>query len=153
VSVHVSSWAWRQTVGSAAAKLLLVKLADNANDLGQAWPSHRRLARECEMSRRTVQRRLEELETLGLVTIVEEQRKGRSNLYQLAFLDVRHSDAPTDSDVRHFDAAGAPPVTQQVRHSSDALTVSNRQEPSPRERAEIASQIRKSLRLGKRGAA
>ena len=74
MSVHVSAWAWKQTVGDAGAKLLLLKLADQANDSGECFPSHRSLAMECEMSRRTVQRKLELLYELGLVVAEPRMR-------------------------------------------------------------------------------
>ena len=46
----LSSWAWQQEVDDPSAKLVLVKLADSANDDGVCWPSHRKLARDCGLS-------------------------------------------------------------------------------------------------------
>jgi len=81
VSVRVSSWAWDQTLGDPEAKLLLLKLADQANDDGVCWPSQRTLERSTELSVRTIQRRQGYLVERGLLVVIE--RPGRSNLYQL----------------------------------------------------------------------
>jgi hypothetical protein len=70
VSAHVSSWAWKQRVGDDGAKLVLLKLADNANDEGVAWPSRATLLAECEVSEDTVKRRLRKLRELELVIVV-----------------------------------------------------------------------------------
>jgi hypothetical protein len=72
VSVHVSSWAWRQEVGDLGAKLVLLKLSDSANDDGVAWPSRATLMRETECSDEgTIKRRLSKLRELGLLIAVE----------------------------------------------------------------------------------
>lgn len=81
MSVHVSAWAWRQKVEDASAKLVLVKLADNANDEGIAWPSRKTIADETELSLRTLVRKVQYLEEKGLVDV---QRRWRSsNVYRL----------------------------------------------------------------------
>lgn len=41
-------------VGSPIRKLVLIKLADNANDDGECWPSYQHIADHCEVSKRSV---------------------------------------------------------------------------------------------------
>lgn len=87
-------------VGNALRKLVLIKLADHANDKGICWPSYEHIAGQCEMSKRTVIRHIDELEKQGLIKVVQRKRNGeahnRSNLY---FLCLNHSDnLATDSD-------------------------------------------------------
>lgn len=53
--------------GDSTAKLLLIVLADYANDDGMAWPSVKTLTDEVEKSDRTVQECLRKLERLGLI--------------------------------------------------------------------------------------
>ena len=63
-------------------RLLLLALADNANDEGVCWPSIRTLCRKCATSdRRTVLRQLDWLEAEGFVA--REKRPGRSTVYHL----------------------------------------------------------------------
>ena len=40
-------------VGNPLRKLVLLKLADNANDNGECWPSHGNIADHCEISERS----------------------------------------------------------------------------------------------------
>jgi hypothetical protein len=71
VSVHVSSWAWKQEIGDDGAKLVLLKLADSANDDGVAWPKRETLQSECEAGHEdTIKRRLRKLRDLGLIISV-----------------------------------------------------------------------------------
>lgn len=85
MSVEVSSWAWRQRVGDAGAKLALLKLADQANDEGECWPSRATIAEDCECDISSVKRRIRRLRELGLIVIEPRYEDGRqtSNLYRL----------------------------------------------------------------------
>jgi hypothetical protein len=70
VSVHVSSWAWKQKVGDPGTKLVLVKLADNADDNGYSYWRQKNLAAECEMARSTCQKKIEKLVELSIVEVI-----------------------------------------------------------------------------------
>jgi DNA-binding Lrp family transcriptional regulator len=71
--------------GDALAKLVLIALANRANDDGECWPSLERIAQECETSTRTVIRKIEKLEKLGHIKRVRRAKEGMktSNLYVL----------------------------------------------------------------------
>ncbi|MFS1524472.1 helix-turn-helix domain-containing protein, partial [Microbulbifer sp. 2304DJ12-6] len=45
--------AMKVKVGNPLRKLVLLKLADNANDQGECWPSYQHVADQCEISRRS----------------------------------------------------------------------------------------------------
>lgn len=87
MSWRATSWAAEQRTGSPISKLVLLKLADNANDEGACWPSLETIADHTELSRRTVQDHLTRLEGMGLIA-VEERKAGSgatlSNLYRLS---------------------------------------------------------------------
>lgn len=72
-------------LGSPLKKLVLLKLADNANDKGECWPSHGHIADQCEIGKSTVRKHIKELEEMGFLKI--ENRKGpkgnSSNLYHI----------------------------------------------------------------------
>lgn len=85
-------------------KLLLLCLADYADDKGTCWPSFQSLANRSDMSRRHVIRVMSELETLGLVKRIEE-RPYKPTVYRLAVPTsdthvTRSSDTDSTSD-RH----------------------------------------------------
>lgn len=87
-------WAWEQSDISAPAELVLMALADHANDQGACWPSTRRLAEKCNMTRGTLWRHVVTLKAKGLVDVeprISETGSQTSNLYLLAV-----SPLPTD---------------------------------------------------------
>lgn len=48
-------------VGNPLRKLVLLKLADNASDQGECWPSYQYIADQCEISKRSVMNHIDEL--------------------------------------------------------------------------------------------
>ncbi len=92
MSVHVSSLVWRAPL-AGNEKLVLLKLADCADDEGgNAYPSVARVARECGVSRRTVQTILKRFVSRGLL-IVEAYAtggRGKPTRYQIDLERVQH---------------------------------------------------------------
>lgn len=80
--VRLLRWAWKQVCPTPLAKLLLVRLADYANDVGECWPSYSRLAKDCGIDRRSAKRVIQGLEKTGLVRIA--RAPSQSNRYLLA---------------------------------------------------------------------
>jgi DNA-binding MarR family transcriptional regulator len=66
-------------VGSHTDKLVLLALADNANDQGECYPSLTMIAEKCEMSRRTVAYSISRLSTAGHVS--KKTAPGRNTVY------------------------------------------------------------------------
>ena len=80
-------------VGNPLRKLVLIKLADNANDSGECWPSYQHIADQCEISARSVIRHIDALCEAGLLQ--KQHRPGpkgnSSNLYQITLRGDRES--------------------------------------------------------------
>ena len=79
------NWAWRQAL-TPTLKLILMALADAADDHGGCWPSVSTLAKKCTVSTRTVQRSLRVLIHSGLLIAETRQRRdgsSTSNRYRL----------------------------------------------------------------------
>ena len=72
-------------VGNPARKLVLLKLADNANDDGVCFPSYQYIADKCEMSKRSAISHIDDLIKMGFVTKKARKNKDGSsaNLYLL----------------------------------------------------------------------
>ncbi|PTO65224.1 helix-turn-helix domain-containing protein [Vibrio splendidus] len=88
--------------GSPISKLVLLKLADNADARGVCFPSLNYLAQYCEVSVRTVKRHVNELEKQGFVKRIkrfDDSGRQRSNIYQLRL--------PSDSHIQQADLAQA----------------------------------------------
>jgi len=86
MSWQATAWAVRQKTGSSSRKVLLLVLANYADEFGICWPSQEALKAETEMSEDTIQRQSKVLKELGLVKIVRRRRKDGTwpaLLYQL----------------------------------------------------------------------
>ncbi|HHE9957369.1 Uncharacterised protein [Haemophilus influenzae] len=85
MSMRLMVQAMNCKVGNPARKLVLLKLADNANDDGICFPSYQYIADKCEMTRRSAINHIEYLIKMGLVSKKERKNKDGSisNLYFL----------------------------------------------------------------------
>lgn len=73
--------AWSAVVGDHTDKLVLLALADNANDAGECYPSLTNIASRCEMHRATAVRSIQSLESAGHIS--RTNRPGRNTVYQV----------------------------------------------------------------------
>ncbi|WP_230963164.1 helix-turn-helix domain-containing protein [Enterobacter cloacae] len=87
MSMELMVKAMKVKVGNPLRKLVLLKLADNASDHGECWPSYQHIADQCEISKRSVMIHIDALCECGLVK--KELRPGpkgnSSNVYRLDF--------------------------------------------------------------------
>ena len=120
-------------VGNSLRKLVLIKLADNANDKGECWPSYQHIADQCECSKSAVRNHIDALEDMGLIK--HENRVGvnngkgnTSNVYYLN-LDVTPM-PPKSTGVCHeiappMPSDGTPPMPPdgtRTSHSFEPVT-------------------------------
>lgn len=80
MSIQISSPCWKIECPTAGQKLILLKLADNANDAGVCWPSLSTIAKDCGCSTRTVSRAIVYFESINLLS--HDRRFNSSNTYQ-----------------------------------------------------------------------
>ena len=126
MSVRASTWAWslEEVMGSEA--LVLLALADQANDEGFCWPSQEKLAPKARQSVSTLRRSLRSLEKMGLLTTITRSstRGRRSNLYLL------HIGARPDLSMKSAKAVNlgedAAQACQMLEEASDAVFVANK---------------------------
>ncbi|WP_095093867.1 helix-turn-helix domain-containing protein [Pseudomonas sp. Irchel 3A5] len=103
--------AMKLRVGNPLRKLVLIKLADNASDVGECWPSYQHIADQCEISKRSVMNHITALCATGLLR--KEIRKGgpkgnSSNVYFLT-IDGGATPAPGVVNQVHQGSAGDSP--------------------------------------------
>jgi DNA-binding IclR family transcriptional regulator len=127
------SAAWDHAdVASPLALLVLLALANHADDAGHCWPSVERIAHLSRCSGRTVQRQLTELETAGLVVRELGGGSGHTSRYRVLPGLVDNMGRKGD---RETPLAGervtedAQRVTENARKGDTAVTL-NRQETS-----------------------
>jgi len=132
MSMELMVKAMKTKVGNPLRKLVLIKLADNASDQGECWPSYQHIADQCEIGRSTVKLHIRELEKAGLLRR-EYRRKGelnQSNVFHLSLdggadpdLGGGAGDNPPGAGDNPGGGAGAAPRTS---HSSEPV-----KEPKP----------------------
>lgn len=85
MSIQALNWAIRQKTGSPQAKLILLLLANRADEQGICWPSQIGLSAESEQSDDTIQRHLKAMEGAFIRRARSRRTKGRwaGYVYQL----------------------------------------------------------------------
>lgn len=101
------NWAWSQEI-APTPKLILMALADAANDHDECWPGIPFIARKCCVSERTVQRVLQEFQKSKLMRVHAQfdPRNGRrtSNRYRLNICNLPYPDnLSPHQDEQHVD--------------------------------------------------
>ncbi|WP_162773286.1 helix-turn-helix domain-containing protein, partial [Escherichia coli] len=88
MSMELMVKAMKIRVGNPLRKLVLIKLADNASDQGECWPSYQHIADQCEISKRSVMNHIAALCESGLVKkVTRKGEKGNSSNIYLLHLD------------------------------------------------------------------
>ena len=115
MSISLMTDVWKLTL-QAPRKMVLLALADNANDEGsECWPSIAKLVEKCSMSERAVQGHLAALEEDGYIK--RHERLGRSNKFTI------HVDRIRLELLSKVKASAAPPtkvpdLPPQILHPS-----------------------------------
>ena len=101
MSMRLMVQAMNCKVGNPARKLVLLKLADNANDDGICFPSYQYIADKCEMSKRSAISHIDDLIKMGFVTKKARKNKDGSNanLYLLHLEQGGEKSAPGGENI------------------------------------------------------
>lgn len=85
MSILAMTWAWGLTGLDQPQTLVLLALADAANDAGVCWPSQAEIGRKARMSDRSVRTHVRALAGLGLLHVERRATTAgrKSNIYQL----------------------------------------------------------------------
>src|SRR6185369_57999 len=78
MTIAALAWAFDTRCPSPAAKLVLLALADAADQDGVCWPSQGRIADRCGLTRQYVNQVLADLAACGMVVVVTRQRPNGS---------------------------------------------------------------------------
>jgi len=135
--------AWSAVVGDHTDKLVLLALADNANDAGECYPSLTNIAQFWQIHRATVVRSIHALESAGHVSrrirpgkntsyLVHPSHAATSSTEQLV-AESDQSHAATNPS--HAATPSSPPITpspSSIRHKpSKSARKALREEPPP----------------------
>lgn len=128
MSIKVMSWVWSDCKDVGGTQLLvLLALADNANDEGHCWPALATIGAKARVSKATVVRTLNVLEEMGLV--VRERQGGqpgdawKSTHYYIQVPWMPRLSQPTTRGLSQGDTTLVSTVTQGLYHSYEPRTV------------------------------
>lgn len=160
MSLDASRWAWQQQVGKSSAKLVLLSLADLADEQNLSWPSIKHLELDTELNRKTIIDSLAHLERNGFLMDTGDRkgRTGQVKVYQLIGVQRRHHSSKSNSTKTGTVSAEqkkapleAPPAegfrggdSHEIANSTEINTLSETPQKSPLKEA----QNRKSSESG-----
>lgn len=87
MSVKLMSLVWERTDLSQSETLVMLALADRADDHGRCWPSIEGIAERARVTARSVQRIMHDLKTRGFLAVEVGGGRGHTNRY---LLNVEH---------------------------------------------------------------
>lgn len=116
MSIKIMTSVWENSKARGTCLLLLIALADSANDEGISWPSQKTLAKKIRMSDRNVRHLIEHLIEINEISI--DHRRGRSNYYKIMTPEV------------HFRGDRKPTSAVPRKSTSDRTVRGAQKEPS-----------------------
>jgi len=118
MSIKIMAQVFALPEPTGSARLVLLALADNANDAGICWPGMSTIASKAAVSRSTVIRMVAELEQAGFIERI--RRPNTSNMYKIL---PEKGGCQIDTSVTHD-------TTPSVTHDTRIITLTVNKEPS-----------------------
>lgn len=115
----------------ATPKLVLLSLADQANDGGTCWPSQPQIAKRCSLSDRAVRDQIQILEEAGMLTRTVKAGVGTTFILTLPETEEPRNDIPPRNNIPpRNDVPATPEQYSGNPGTTFRQTVSKRQQPS-----------------------
>lgn len=128
MSIQTMNRVWSSSQQKGSALLLLLAIADNANDAGEAFPGIAYLAHKTRMSERQVQRLIQYLAATDELAVIFSNGRGYANYYYVLV------DRPT-SDIRRIKAA-----CERRNQANQAAKKGDILSPFPEQKGDIQGQ-------------
>ncbi len=141
MSVQAITWALDYAAGSVTEKVLLLVLANYANEFGVSWPSQKTLADQTALGERTVRRVLADMERRGVIRrIVRRRGNGsrQSDMILLAAFEGRKP-APLGMLDDGPDGAESGPSDQPANGDNRPMRPLDNRPPDPDPPATVAA--------------
>ena len=121
MSIKVTNWVWARSESRNGARLVMLALADRADDAGLAWPSIEDLMERTKLSRRAVQKGIAALVEDGELKVENGGGRHRSNRY-LIIPKPCTSDGVTAQEPRTSDAVSALETAHSAQETAHFAT-------------------------------
>lgn len=114
-------------VGNPLRKIVLLKLADNASDQSECWPSYQYIADQCEISKRSVMSHIDDLCQSGLLKkVFRKGPKGNSTNIYILTLPSAGDSLPSAGDSLGGSAGAAPRISHSFEPVNEPNSLSGR---------------------------
>lgn len=135
MSIHAVAWAIKTRVGDPALKVLLISIANYADENNRAWPSQKRLAYDTEISERSIRRKLVELEELKLISIEARRHPSGEVATSVITLNTsgqfdRKQEPPAKTDSTSGQNRGSPAANKVSASKEEPSRTIREEEPS-----------------------
>lgn len=145
MSTDATHWAWKQQGLRPSVKLVLLSMADRADEMACCWPSCHRLGLDTGLERKTVLKAIAELRGAGLIELAGETR-GKTNSVPVYKLNVgaqredisspKNGPGPKTGHVPKTDPSS--PKNGMTKQSQKRDIESSSMEPTKKHRARAA---------------
>lgn len=127
MSITLMAQAWSSGPDDRSELLVLLALADFANDKGECWPSMVTIGDKARMSDRGARKVVRKLEEQGYIRCIKNGGRGGSNHYIVCpIVNPEHSSAPPENPERGDTKPGTPvPQTRNPRSDKPSRTIKN----------------------------
>ena len=137
MSVHVSSWVWKYSKAKDHQLLVLLTLADMANDEGVCWPSIRTICQRCRISERSAQVAVKIAAGNGEIIILPQSGPHSVNVYQFTAFAPAKSAPPQNLHPASLGKIGVqnttkPPAKSAPKSSESSKVNVNNNSVDPR---------------------
>jgi Helix-turn-helix domain len=87
MSLKATSAVWAHSQQSGSRLLMLLALADFADETGMAWALMETLANKCRVIKRNAQKAIEDLKEAGELEVIEGEGKRGSNVFRITIMN------------------------------------------------------------------
>lgn len=112
MSIQAVAWALKQRLGSPTLKVVLIAVANYADEDGVCWPSQERLAQDTDLTERSVRDVLKKLEAMGFIQRTPRHVNGNQRETDIIRLVSHRKNFPVAPPPENDDTA-----TGSSRHS------------------------------------
>jgi len=145
MSIKIMNAVWQLSKQKGTPLLLMIAIADNANDGGEAWPGIEYLAHKIRMSERQTQRLVRDLEKTD--ELIVERGGGRGNAHRYFILVGKTPDEISTLRAREKKGDKMSPFPKDSKAHSPRAKKGDKMSPFPKEAQEQPEEAEKGDKM------
>lgn len=129
--LKITNWIWKNSTARGNARLVLLVLADLADDEGRAFPGAGHIAKRARCSVRAVWNSVEKLVELGELVIEQMGGPGRSHRYRVVMQEVHDAESALLHSRRSGSEKNDSGMMQKLQPTRQVLPVKTKDKEQP----------------------